>query len=352
MAKGILLVNLGSPQAPTPAAVRRYLNEFLMDPHVIDSPWPIRRLVVSAFILPFRPKATAEAYASIWHEADQAAQAAASEGPLLAYSRRLHDGIAARSAAPVALAMRYGEPSIDRGIAELLDAGVDEILLVALYPHHAASTRSTAVEAVRSALTRRSSRARLRTLPPFYDDANYIEVLAAHCRRHLPDEADLLLLSYHGLPERHITRADPTGEHCLQRADCCTVQSPAHASCYRHQVFRTSSLLAEKLNMSARYRVSFQSRLGRLPWLAPYTDEVLAALPGEGVRHLAVACPAFVADNLETLEEIGIRGREQFLQAGGETFSVIPCLNDDPDWVDLLARWCDDPPPESPVDKP
>jgi protoporphyrin/coproporphyrin ferrochelatase len=343
--RGILLVNLGSPAAPTVPAVRRYLDEFLMDPDVIDSPWPIRRFVVSAFILPFRPKRTAEAYESIWDSAGDGS-------PLLVYSRALQAQVADRTGLPVALAMRYGEPDIASGVAALVADGVREILLVALYPHHADSTRSTAIKAVRAALRQQGADVELRILPPFFDHPAYIEVLAAHSRQHLPAAFDLLLFSYHGLPERHIAKADPTGSHCLQRPDCCSVPSPAHASCYRHQVLRTSELTANRLGLdAARYSVSFQSRLGRTPWLAPYTDEVLRALPAQGVRKLAVASPAFVADNLETLEEIGIQGRNTFLESGGESFDLVPCLNDDPAWADLLAGWCLDPPPESAIDR-
>jgi ferrochelatase len=170
------------------------------------------------------------------------------------------------------------------------------------------------------------------------------------CAERLAD-TQLLLFSYHGLPERHITRADPTGSHCLAAENCCEVDSPAHASCYRHHCRVTSSGVAHRLGLTeTQWLMSYQSRLGRLPWLTPYTDQVLASLPGEGITRLAVACPAFVVDNLETLEEIGIRGREQFLAAGGESFTLIPCLNSTPAWVTTLADWCRAPLPESEVD--
>jgi len=187
--------------------------------------------------------------------------------------------------------------------------------------------------------------------PTFYDDDGYLDALAAVTRRHLPEDCDHLLMSYHGLPERHITRSDPTGEHCLRSAQCCERPSSAHAWCYRHQVQVTSRRLAERLGLEpARWSMSFQSRLGSAKWLRPFTDEVLAALPGQGVRHLAVVCPAFVADNLETLEEIGMQGREAFLAAGGESFTRIPCLNDDPAWVEALARFLERVPDASPGD--
>jgi protoporphyrin/coproporphyrin ferrochelatase len=343
--RGILLVNLGSPSSTDVADVRRYLGEFLMDPYVLDSPWPVRRLVVSGFILPFRPKKTAEAYASIWNSAGPGS-------PLIAHGHALERELAELSELPVVLAMRYGEPGIEPALSKLLSQGIDELLLVTLYPHHADSTRTTAIRAVREALARRGAGVALRVLPPFYDDPGYIDVLAEHVGSHLPDDVDLVLFSYHGLPERHITRADPTRAHCLTRPDCCEVASAAHASCYRHQVYRTAALVTARLGIEAsRYRVSFQSRLGRLPWLTPYTDDMLRLLPGQGVKRIAVVCPAFVADNLETLEEIGIQGRRTFVDAGGEAFTLIPCLNDDPRWVSLVAGWCHDPLPESDIDR-
>ncbi len=336
--RGILLVNLGSPKSTSIPDVRRYLDEFLMDPYVIDSPWPIRKLIVSAFILPFRPKRTAHAYARIWDTQ--------TGSPLLRHSRALRDALAARvSPQPVELAMRYGEPDIGAALSRLLAAGADEIFLIALYPHHADSTRTTTIEAVRARLARLDARARLVVAPPFFDDRGYLDALAESIARAMPADSQLLLFSYHGLPERHITTADPTGQHCLRTPDCCERASPAHATCYRHQVYATSREVAARLDLTAdQWRVSFQSRLGRLPWLAPYTDRVLQDLPREGIKRLTVVCPAFVADNLETLEEIGIAGRAQYLAAGGEALTLVPCLNDEPAWVDTIARWCNDSP--------
>jgi protoporphyrin/coproporphyrin ferrochelatase len=336
---GILLVNLGTPASAATADVRRYLNEFLMDPYVLDVAWPLRRAIVSGFILPFRPRRSAQAYAKVWDAAGPG-----TGSPLLHYSRRLADEVGNHLGLPCELGMRYGEPSLGAAIQRLEARGVTELLLVPLYPQFADSTCSTTVRAV----TRLAGgRFALHVLPPFYARPGYVDNLAATVRDQLPEQWDHLLLSYHGLPERHITRADPTGKHCLQSPDCCDlsspqrVRSPAHATCYRHQCFRTSQLLTQALGIEAeRYTVSFQSRLGRLPWLAPYTDHTLEALPRHGVRHLVVACPAFVADNLETLEEIGMAGRATFLGAGGETFALVHCLNDRPTWVEALSGWC------------
>ncbi|MCZ6619676.1 MAG: ferrochelatase [Gammaproteobacteria bacterium] len=329
MSRGILLVNLGTPNSHEVADVRSYLNQFLMDPYVLDVPWVLRRLIVSCFILPFRPPRSAAAYASIWEP----------EGsPLLLHSRALETSIASHFPIPCAVAMRYGEPSIENTLNQLHDQGVRELLLVPLYPQHAQSTRTTSIEAVQRLLPNDMS---VRVFAPFFDRPGYIHSLAASIEEHLTCQWDHLLLSYHGLPERHITRSDPTGNHCLQRDDCCSTPSPAHDGCYRHQSYRTSELLAARLQIpNERYSVSFQSRLGRLPWLTPYTDDVLRKLPGQGIKRLVVACPAFVVDNLETLEEIGIRGRETFLAAGGTELTLVPCLNDNGDWVKTLAHWC------------
>ncbi len=333
MTTGILLVNLGTPASTAVADVRAYLDEFLTDPYVIDLPSPFRQLLVRGLILPFRPKRSAEAYEKIWDAAGPG-----TGSPLLHYSRALHQTLAAELGdSSCEIAMRYGNPGIAEAIERLCERGISELKLVCLYPQHADSTRQTTIEAVTAALP---TGVQLEVIPPFFDDPDYLDAQAGVIERHLPEKWDHLLLSYHGLPERHLTRADPTGSHCLASDDCCEVASTAHATCYRHQARVTSRLLAERLAIPAeRWSVSYQSRLGRLPWLEPYTDQELEALPARGVRHLVVACPAFVADNLETLEEIGIAGRETFLAAGGESFHLIPCLNDDAAWVSTLGRW-------------
>ena len=301
-----------------------------MDPYVLDTPWWLRRLIVSTFILPFRPKKSALAYASIWTEQGS---------PLLVLSASLAKQLQHLLAQPLALAMRYGQPSIDDAVKDLLDQGVQHIVVAPLYPQHADSTVTTSVQAVTNAVNNRAGDAiSIGVLPPFYAASEHIDALQRSIANHLPTPFDHLLFSYHGLPERHITRSDPTGKHCLQSGDCCTTPSQAHATCYRHQALTTSRLVAEALGLEAsKYSVSFQSRLGRLPWLTPYTDQTLAELPSQGVSHLAVVCPAFVADNLETLEEISIQGRQIFQEAGGKSLTLIPCLNDDPLWVHGLA---------------
>ncbi|MDP6374269.1 MAG: ferrochelatase [Pseudomonadales bacterium] len=329
MPLGILLVNLGSPASPDVADVRSYLDEFLMDEYVISLPRPLRRLLVSAFILPFRPKRTAAAYAAIWTP----------EGsPLIQHTRHLRDAVAGRIDTPLAIAMRYGEPSIDAAVSQLIEAGADEILLIPLYPQYADSTVTTIVETVEAQLP---DHVRMRVQPPFFDDEGYLSCQTDLIAGHLPQHWDHLLLSYHGLPEAHLRKADPTHRHCLATEDCCQTSSAAHATCYRHQAFSASEEIANRLGIPAeKWSVSFQSRAGREPWLKPYTEELLQSLPGEGVRNLVIACPAFVADNLETLEEIGMRGRDTFLAAGGTSFTLVPCLNDTPQWAGAIAHWC------------
>lgn len=326
---GVLLVNTGSPASPDVADVRRYLDQFLMDGRVLDLPWPLRRLIVSLFILPKRPHRSAEAYRAIWWP----------EGsPQIVLGRRLAERLQHELATPVALAMRYGHPSIAAGLRELLRHDIQELLLVPLFPHYAMSTTGSIVAETQAALARLRPGLPLRVLPPFYADLRYIAALVASARPYLETGYDHLLFSYHGLPERHLRKTDPTGRHCLRVADCCAKPSPTHATCYRHQVLRTTALFAEAAGVPAeRYSVAFQSRLGRDRWLQPATSDELVRLAQRGVRRLLVICPAFVADCLETLEEIGINGRETFLAAGGEQFTLIPALNDHPDWVKALA---------------
>lgn len=328
---GFLLINLGTPKSPSVKDVRQYLGEFLMDRHVLDVPWFLRKIIVSGFILPFRPKSSAEAYGKIWTD----------EGsPLLVKSQTLADSLEAELDEPVALSMRYGSPSITDGIQALKTRGVDNVCIIPLYPQHADSTITTSIEAAVQALPDGMTSF---VMPPFYRAPEHVKAWGEVIREHLPEQWDHLLFSYHGLPERHLTTADPTQKHCLNCDDCCNVPSPAHATCYRHQVFETSKAITEYLGFKdEQYGVSFQSRLGRLPWLTPYTDQVLEELPSKGIKNVAVVCPAFVVDNLETLEEMGMQGHETFMQAGGETFTLIPCINDSPIWVEGLAQLCRD----------
>ncbi len=332
--RGILLVNLGSPDSTEVGDVRRYLREFLSDPRVLDAPWPVRAFVLNAFILPFRPKASAEAYKTIWTP---------DGSPLVASSQRLAALLQERVTEPVALAMRYGRPSIDQGVAELVQKGAEEIFLVPLYPHYAMSSYETVVARVQEVVAAKAPHLHLAVQPPFFEDPDYIDALVQVARPHLDAGFDHLLFSYHGIPERHLKLRDPSGCYCLASPTCCDNPNPVHGVCYRAQCFRTMRLFIERAQIDPeRCSISFQSRLGRDPWLKPYTDHVLEDLPKRGVKRLLVMCPAFVTDCLETLEEIQERGKESFLHAGGQDFAQIPCLNEHPRWVEVLTRFVQD----------
>lgn len=321
MKRGFLLMNTGSPDSTEVGDLRAYLKEFLMDPFVIDLPWPLRALLVYGIILPKRPAESAEAYNAIWTE---------NGSPLIHYCSELAKGLNARLSEPVELGMAYGNPSFKQAVDNLLNQDVDEIGLLPMFPHYALATVGSCVDGVRKALR---GRALLRVVPPFYLEPAYIHPLADF----LKGVDEHILFSYHGLPERHLKKSDPTGRHCLATPDCCKVESAAHATCYRHQCLETTKAVVKAANIPAdRFTISFQSRLGRDKWIRPYTEEVLHQLPADGIKHLAVICPAFFCDCLETLEEIEIRGRETFLAAGGESFRLIPCLNDSPDALDCL----------------
>jgi len=326
--QGVLLVNLGSPDSPSVSDVRKYLREFLMDSRVLDAPFLVRSFVVYGCILPFRPKQSAEAYRKIWQP----------EGsPLVITSKHVQAALQKRVPVTVELAMRYQNPSIESAVRALQQQGVTDLLLIPLFPHYAMSSYETAVERVKEVLARRAPGMALTVVPPFYDHPDYIEALAASAAEHLSRGYDHLLFSFHGLPERHMRKADPTCSHCLVAENCCEATNPAHATCYRAQCFKTAEAFVKKAGVT-KYSVAFQSRLGRDPWLKPYTDHELLRLPKDGINNLLVICPAFVSDCLETLEEIAMRGRETFLEAGGKEFALIPCLNEHPLWIATLEK--------------
>ncbi|MDT8311311.1 MAG: ferrochelatase [Methylophaga sp.] len=330
--RAILLANLGSPDKPDTASVRRYLNQFLMDRYVIQLPWLFRRMIVGLFVLPFRPKDSARAYRSVWLPQGS---------PLIVLSEQLQQALQAKVDMPVHLAMRYGNPSIESALLKIAEEPtITEVLYMPMYPHFADSTVTTSIVEAERVIAKHKLTFALKVLPPFYQDQQYIEALYQQTREYLQTDFDHLLLSYHGLPETHITKRDPSGEHCLQLTDCCLQPHPAHATCYRHQVMMTTKAFTERVGLSAdKYSVAFQSRLGRQVWLGPNTEDVLIELAAKGVKKVLVMCPAFVTDCLETLEEIAIRGEEVFTEAGGESLTLVPCLNTHPAWVDVLADW-------------
>ncbi|MFV0455015.1 MAG: ferrochelatase [Pseudomonas sp.] len=331
--QALLLVNLGSPASTKVADVRSYLNQFLMDPYVIDLPWPIRRLLVSLILIK-RPEQSAHAYSSIWWP----------EGsPLTVLSQRLTDAVRPHwNEGPVELAMRYGEPSVERSLLKLAGQGIRQVTFAPLYPQFADSTTTTAVEEARRVIREKRLDLKLSVLQPFYDQPEYLDALAASAKPYLEQDFDHLLLSFHGLPERHLHKTDPTGCHCLKTQDCCQrTEGAVLANCYRAQCLQSSAAFAERVGLRPeQWSVSFQSRLGRAKWIEPYTEARLDELAAQGVKKLLVMCPAFVADCIETLEEIGDRGREQFLAAGGEELQLVPCLNTHEAWVQALVTLC------------
>jgi len=333
----VLLLNLGSPDSPSVPDVKRYLREFLGDERVIDKPASslLRSVLVNGIIIPSRAKNSAHAYSTIW---------TAEGSPLVVTSRRTQEKLQARLSLPVALAMNYGNPSIPSVLGQLVARGVDRLLLFPQYPHYAMSSWETVVAKVRREAARLAPAMRIECVAPYFADADYIAALVDSARPFLSQPHDHLLFSYHSIPVRHLTKADSSHAHCQVVADCCTTCSPAHATCYKAQVTRTTQEFARVAQLDpARWSIAFQSRLANEPWIKPYTDFEYKRLAADGRKRLLVITPAFITDCLETLEEIQMRGAEDFRAAGGESFSHIPCLNDQPVWIDFLtsrvSRW-------------
>lgn len=329
--RGILLMNLGSPDSTATRDVRKYLNEFLMDSRVIDLPYLSRALLVQGIIVPFRASKSAEAYKTIWTDKGS---------PLVVMTSQLQKELQERVTEPVEIAMRYGNPTTKAGFDRLLERepGLDEVIAVPLYPHYAMSSYETAVEHAKETHKKNRYPFSLKFVMPYYKHEDYINALAETIRPYLNQEYDHILFSYHGVPGRHIRKSDVSGCHCLQVENCCQVSSPAHATCYRHQCFTTTRLVTEKLNIPEnKHSISFQSRLGK-GWLEPFTDMRLEEMPKERIKKLLILCPSFVSDCLETLEEIAERGKETFMKAGGESYEMIPCLNVNPLWVEALEQ--------------
>jgi ferrochelatase len=329
--RGLLLCNLGTPDAPTTRAVRRYLRQFLSDPRVIDINPVGRWLLLNLIILPLRPRRSAEAYRKIWTDRGS---------PLLLHGEALLAAVRARlpEGWVAELAMRYGRPTIASALERLHAAGVDRVVAFPLYPQLAGSTTVSTVEEIRRLAARCWGRDALEVAGAFYDHPGFIDAFAALGAPLLAVERpDHVLMSFHGLPEHHLRKADPTGAHCLATVDCCAHIVEANRDCYRAQCFATARALAARLGLGVdAYSVSFQSRLGRTQWIRPYTDMRIAELAAQGKKRLLVFCPAFVADCLETLEEIGIRAKAQFLSAGGERLTLVPSLNATSAWADAV----------------
>ena len=330
--KGVLLVNLGSPDSTKVKDVKKYLGEFLMDKRVIDMSYLKRLLLVKGIILNTRPKKTATAYKKIWLK----------EGsPLVVLSEIFYKKVSEKSKIPVVLAMRYGSMSIENGIAQLNKQGVNHIFLIALYPHYAMSSFETVEVKVFEIQKKLYPKIKIDTFPAFYNEINYIKAMSDKIMTNIKGfDYDYILFSYHGIPERHIKISDPTKEHCKIDGTCCDLPSKAHQTCYRHQCFETTKEIVKILGLKeGTFGNSFQSRLLRDPWLKPYTDFEFERLAKKGIKKLIVLTPSFVTDCLETLEEIAIEGKKQFLRAGGESYEHIPCLNYDDQWVDVVCNW-------------
>jgi len=330
---GVLLINLGTPDAPDTQSVRTYLREFLNDPRVIDINPVGRALLLNLIILPFRPAKSAEAYAKVWTEAGS---------PLLVHGRDLQNKLAKELGTEwiVELGMRYGNPSIESALMRLLQQDIARVVVVPLFPQYSSAASGSALQKTQELMSQLNNVPPVTTLDAFYEDpaftSAFVDVAKAELETFKPDH---VLFSYHGLPERHMRNSDTTGAHCLVKDNCCAEIGPANRYCYRAQCFATTRALAEGLNLAAdAHSVAFQSRLGRDPWIKPYTDLVLPELARKGVKRLAVMCPAFVADCLETLEEIGLRAKEQWKEEGGEDLILIPSLNAHPSWVTGLAQ--------------
>jgi len=330
---GVLLLNLGTPRSPSTGDVRRYLREFLSDPRVLDVARPVRWALVNLWIAPFRAPRSAAAYRKIWD---------ANGSPLLAHGLSLRSALAHElgPAFEVALGMRYGEPSIGAALEQLCAAGAARIVALPLFPQYASSSLGSALAKLYALAATRTNVPALEARGAFYDAPGFVAAAAEVARPRLASfQPDHVLFSYHGLPERHVRASDPTGRHCLVSDGCCASLGAASGYCYRAQCFATTRALARALGLAdSAFSTSFQSRLGREPWIRPWTDVRLPELARAGAKRLAVLCPSFAADCLETLEEIGIRGREQWRDAGGEALELIPCVNAHPAFVRFLAE--------------
>lgn len=326
-------MNLGSPDSTKVSDVRKYLREFLMDERVLDLPFLGRFLLVNGIIAPFRAPKSAEAYRSIWTK---------DGSPLIVLTRQLRDALRSLcQTADVTIAMRYGNPSPQAAYRELMQRNPDleQVVLFPLYPHYAMSSYETAVEYMKAEYEKGNYPFQLWNVPEYFDNELYIASLANSIRPYLSHDYDKILFSYHGVPERHIFKGHAAFNPELPANTICSGECSTTHKCYRAQVRKTTQLVTQKLGIPAhKWEQTFQSRLGRDPWLQPYTANRLAELPKEGVKKLLVVSPAFVSDCLETLEEIAIQGKETFLEAGGENITAIPCLNVNADWVQAITE--------------
>ena len=328
--KGVLLINVGTPDEPTVKSVRNYLREFLLDPDVIDAPYIIRQLLVRGISLRVRPKKIAPLYRKIWMD----------EGsPLRVYSDRITKSLNEMvEDVEFDFAMRYGNPSIESGLMSLRDKGVDELLLLPMFPHYAQATTESALKHAYKQLKSINWSPKIIEMGHFDTDEEYVIPLTNSIQSQLDNDAHLLF-SYHGLPVSHVKRVDKSKNHCQKVNDCCSIKSEANSLCYGHHCMNTTQTVVGLLGLNEdQWSISFQSRIGPVKWLEPSTMDKVEELVKRGVKKLAIVAPAFLADGLETLEELDIGIREHFLELGGEELIVIKCLNDNQDWVEGLSK--------------
>jgi ferrochelatase len=331
--KGLLLINLGTPESFEPKHVGRYLREFLMDPLVIDIPKVIRWILVNILIVPRRSHASAKLYKKVWMK----------EGsPLLVHTQALESKVQKRLSErfEVVAAMRYGKPSIRQAILKLKESGVKEVVVLPLYPQYSLAATESSIVKAKEVFEEILPEAKIQFIPYFYQTEAYINAVTAVTQKYMKNVSwDRVLFSFHGLPERQVKKTDSTGSHCLKLSDCCKEINQANQNCYRAQSFATARALAERLGIKdGQYEVAFQSRLKGAPWIRPFSDDFYRELPKRGVKKLVVVSPSFVADCLETLEEVQMRGKEEFVENGGDDLVLIPSLNAEEPWVEAVGQ--------------
>ena len=327
---GVLLINLGSPKELTKKSVKEYLRVFLSDDYVLDIPKILQQLILRLFILPFRPKNTLEAYELIWTP----------EGsPLILSTKSIAKKLSKKTGWDVNYAMRYEDPSIEKALVNFKSKGIYKIIVISLYPHNAMATTITTEMETRIVANKISENFELIFTKPFFDNEIYINTLSNSIKPYIEKSSfDKIIFSYHGIPKRQAKKTDETGQHCFSTGNCCEIESEGSKDCYRSHTRIASDLTAKKLGLSEdQWEVAYQSRLGP-GWLTPFTDRRLAELPEEGKENIAILCPSFISDCLETLEEIDIRGRKTFFDAGGTNMTYIPCLNDSEETIALLEN--------------
>ena len=328
--EGVLLINLGSPKELSKKSVRQYLRVFLSDDNVVDLPKFFQQFILRLFILPFRPKNTLEAYEKIWTK----------EGsPLIISTESIANKLTKKTGWNVEYAMRYEEPSIEKALHKFKKNEINKIYVISLYPHNAMATTVTTELETRNVAMNISNDFELIFTKPFFDNEEYINAMVNSIRPYVENKSyDKIIFSYHGIPKRQAKKTDETGEHCFSTSNCCEIENDGSKDCYRSHTRIASDLTAKKLGLEDdQWEIAYQSRIGP-GWLTPFTDKRLAKLPEEGIDNIAILCPSFISDCLETLEEIDIRGRETFLKAGGKKMTYIPCLNDSEDTINLLEN--------------